>query len=257
MINKNILSQIPETPGVYIFKNADFILYIGKSKNLRSRIQTHLSSRGTKSAKFTNESTKLEIIETAGEMGAEIREARMIKSLNPIYNRRLRKNRRLIQVNLVPNNNGYLVPTIIDKCVTRFRPEKYSESYIFDSKITFDNLLDRLAGEFGLCPIVMGLEKGDRCFMRMLGKCLGACERLHSVEEFNETILEVFKIYKIHFWKFNKPVRIIEKFGNRQEIFTIDNWMITDYKYKNIKSSITIRKTISFDEFKIIRSYLK
>ncbi len=77
--------DIPELPGVYIFKLRAQVLYVGKAKNLRNRIKTHLVT----SPIFVKKAEKLEYIITQTESEALLLEANLIKQYKPKYNIRL------------------------------------------------------------------------------------------------------------------------------------------------------------------------
>ena len=86
--------SIPEAPGVYCFYGLNPLpLYIGKSINLRERVAAHFSSdyRSANDLRLSAEITRIEIEETAGELGALLRESQLIKTLLPAYNQRLRR----------------------------------------------------------------------------------------------------------------------------------------------------------------------
>ena len=88
------LDDIPEAPGVYLFYGEnDVVLYVGKSINLRSRVLAHFAGdhRDARDMKIAQQVKRVDWIETAGELGALIEEARLVKSLAPVYNRRLRR----------------------------------------------------------------------------------------------------------------------------------------------------------------------
>src|SRR6185295_18364501 len=88
------LENLPEGPGVYRFYGVnDLPLYIGKSINLRDRVRSHFSSdyRSANDVRISGEIQRIEVEETAGELGALLREARLVKELLPLHNYRLRR----------------------------------------------------------------------------------------------------------------------------------------------------------------------
>ncbi|MGZ5042934.1 MAG: GIY-YIG nuclease family protein, partial [Usitatibacter sp.] len=88
------LEGLPEGPGVYRFYGVnDLPLYIGKSVNLRDRIRSHFSGdyRSANDIRLSGEIQRIEVDETAGELGALLREARLVKELLPLHNHRLRR----------------------------------------------------------------------------------------------------------------------------------------------------------------------
>jgi DNA polymerase III epsilon subunit family exonuclease len=80
------LDALPEAPGVYLFYGLNALpLYIGKSTNLRERVGAHFSSdyRSATDLRLSTELQRIEFQETAGEIGALLREAALVKSMLP------------------------------------------------------------------------------------------------------------------------------------------------------------------------------
>jgi len=82
------VGEIPQTYGVYLFLNSQKKpVYIGKSVNLKKRVQNHLqNSFDTKTIKFVSEAMVIKIIPTQNEFDAIILEARLVKTHQPLYN---------------------------------------------------------------------------------------------------------------------------------------------------------------------------
>jgi excinuclease ABC subunit C len=84
----------PTGPGLYFMKGrADKVLYIGKAKNLRSRVAGYfqqgsdlIASRGPKIAEMTARVESVDFLETGSEVDAMLQEARLIKDIRPPYN---------------------------------------------------------------------------------------------------------------------------------------------------------------------------
>lgn len=79
------LEALPKLPGVYQFHgDSDTMpLYIGKSVNLRSRVLSHL--RTPEEAAMLRQSRRITWQRTAGELGALLLEARLIKEQQPLF----------------------------------------------------------------------------------------------------------------------------------------------------------------------------
>jgi DNA polymerase-3 subunit epsilon len=89
---------LPEAPGVYFFFGDNALpIYIGKARNLRERVAAHFSSdwRSETDLRLSQEIRRIEFEETAGEFGALLREATLVKSLLPAHNRRCVARRKL------------------------------------------------------------------------------------------------------------------------------------------------------------------
>jgi excinuclease ABC subunit C len=84
------LAHLPETPGVYLWKNVDGeVIYVGKAKSLRSRVRSYYSSavtRGTKTFMLMQQAADLETIVVPTEQNALILEYNLIKEHRPRYN---------------------------------------------------------------------------------------------------------------------------------------------------------------------------
>src|SRR5438552_10528975 len=88
------LDALPEAPGVYLFYGLNALpLYIGKSRNLRERVGAHFSSdyRSATDSRLSEEIRRIEFVETAGEIGALLRESALVKAMSPAHNHALRR----------------------------------------------------------------------------------------------------------------------------------------------------------------------
>lgn len=91
------IKQLPASPGLYFMKGEnDTVLYIGKAKNLRSRVASYFqsgsdifASRGPKIVEMLKKTTDIDHLETPSEIDAILREARLIKDIHPPYNTQL------------------------------------------------------------------------------------------------------------------------------------------------------------------------
>jgi len=83
-------AQLPESPGVYLFKNAGgTVLYVGKARNLRSRVRSYfLESRwiDAKTGSLAREIADLESIVVGNEREALALEHNLIKQYRPKFN---------------------------------------------------------------------------------------------------------------------------------------------------------------------------
>lgn len=87
---KNDIINLPEKPGVYFFydKN-DFLLYIGKSKNIKERVESYFYHNTGHEAKIFEMVRKVNSIKyetTATELSALLLESFLIKKHKPLYN---------------------------------------------------------------------------------------------------------------------------------------------------------------------------
>ena len=88
-IDRAAVDAIPEAPGVYLFYGEGSApLYVGHGSTLRSRVVSHLSLR---TPRWSHQVRRIEWQRTAGELGALLREASLVKALGPMFNRHLRR----------------------------------------------------------------------------------------------------------------------------------------------------------------------
>jgi len=91
------IRDFPAGPGLYFMKGpADKVLYIGKAKNLRSRVASYFqpggdlfASRGPKIVEMIGKVETVDFLETPNEVDALLQEARLIKDIRPPYNTEL------------------------------------------------------------------------------------------------------------------------------------------------------------------------
>jgi excinuclease ABC subunit C len=85
---KDKVRQLPELPGVYIFKDsAGKIIYIGKAKSLKKRVQSYFArDLSTKTQAMVSKIADLEYRLTPSEAQAQILEASLVKERQPQYN---------------------------------------------------------------------------------------------------------------------------------------------------------------------------
>lgn len=156
----NVLDDIPEGPGVYVFYgDNDIPLYVGKSIGLRSRVMSHFNSdhRVAKDMRISQEITRVEWMDTAGELGALIKEAQLVKRLAPIHNRRLRRNNDLCAFHWEPVN-GPKTPQLVSAADVDF--SGLDNLYgMFRSRRVALNALREIADERRLCPSASGWRR--------------------------------------------------------------------------------------------------
>jgi DNA polymerase-3 subunit epsilon len=90
----HLADALPHAPGVYLFRDrAGRVLYVGKAKDLRTRVRSYFSGAGDGRAKVADllrELASIDHIPCATDFEASIREVRLIQRLRPRYNRRSR-----------------------------------------------------------------------------------------------------------------------------------------------------------------------
>ncbi len=150
------LEALPKLPGVYQFHgDSDTMpLYIGKSVNLRSRVLSHL--RTPEEAAMLRQSRRITWQRTAGELGALLLEARLIKEQQPLFNKRLRRNKQLCARLLADDR-----PQIVYAREVDFSHQQHLYG-LFANRRAALQMLQSLADEQRLCYGLLGLEPLSR-----------------------------------------------------------------------------------------------
>ena len=100
-IDRAMVDAIPDAPGVYLFYGEGAApLYVGKSIAMRTRVLQHFGDdvRSSKEMQLAREVRRIEWQRTAGELGALLREAALVKELLPVFNRQLRRAARAVRL---------------------------------------------------------------------------------------------------------------------------------------------------------------
>ncbi len=232
-LERSALDAVPEAPGVYLFHgesshspggSGDPPLYIGKGVNMRSRVQSHFAAdHGSgRAMRLAQEVKRVEWIETAGELGALLLEARLIKERSPLHNRHLRRNEELCALRL--REDGEITQDRALELVplAGVPAGELGELYgQFKSKHEANNTLRELAGEYGLCLKRLGLEQGKGgCFNHQIRRCKGVCTGKESPQQHDLRLKTALAVLKLRAWPFPGRIAIRE----RDEWHLFESW---------------------------------
>jgi DNA polymerase-3 subunit epsilon len=262
-IDPMLVKGLPEEPGVYIFQDSGGRpLYIGKSINLKKRVLSHFSSDHEFESEFkiSQQVTHIETIETNGELEALLLESSLVKDMQPLFNRQLRKRQKLTLARQQLRGDGYLGVSIED--VASIDPELASQILgVYTTRGKAKSFLEETISDYGLCPKLMGLEKGPgSCFSYQLKKCSGACAGREDAEVYNQRLLSAFEGRRLQEWPYESPVIIEEKsHRDRQRFMVVDQWCVVAQinLEPGCEPDIKLQaKMFDIDTYKILRSYL-
>lgn len=220
------LDTLPQAPGVYVFhgQEGDLPLYIGKSVSLRSRVLSHL--RNPDEARMLKQTTRISHIRTAGEIGALLLEAQMIKAQHPLFNQKLRRNRQLCSLHLDPEGQPEVVYSKdIDFALA---PDLFG---LYGSRTAALQGLRDLADQHRLCYGALGLEKpapGRGCFRSMLKQCAGVCCGQETQETHRARLLSALESGRVNCWPYAGAMGLVERWadphGPLTQIHVIRQW---------------------------------
>ncbi|MDT0557554.1 exonuclease domain-containing protein [Ichthyenterobacterium sp. W332] len=183
----DIIDQLPSITGVYyIHKEGGEIIYIGKSKNIKKRINQHFTSNAPKAKKIQNKVVAVTYEATGSELVALLKESAEIKKNKPIFNRALRRTIFTHGLFSYVDDNGY-INLKIDKAngkqkpITTFSNRQSAKSFMF-----------KIVETYSLCQKLTGLYKTNTsCFNYTIKNCEGACINEELPESYNKRVLQL------------------------------------------------------------------
>ncbi|BAY17913.1 excinuclease ABC subunit C [Anabaenopsis circularis NIES-21] len=191
------LAEIPPEPGVYFMRDgSDRIIYIGKSRKLRSRVRSYFREGYTKSeriATMARQVTEIEFIVTDTEAEALALEANLIKQHQPYFNVLLKDDKKYPYLCITWSED---YPRIF---ITRKR-QLGKEKDKFYGPYTDTGLLREILRIskriFSLRQRPQPLFKDRPCLNYDMGRCPGVCQQLISPEEYRKTVQKVAMVFQ-------------------------------------------------------------
>ncbi len=255
-----ILEELPAVTGIYYIHKANGdIIYIGKSKNIRKRINQHFTNTSHKSKKIQLQVAAVTYETTGSELVALLKESEEIKHNKPIFNRALRRTIFTHALYSFTDENGYTnlkIDKVDDKNspITTFTNRQSAKSFLYNS-----------IEKHELCQKLVGLYPSKtNCFNYTIDQCKGACIKKESVENYNDRVHNL--ITKNSFK--HKSLVIIDKGRELEErsAILIDNGVFKGICYFNLNfqiNNIDILRSLvtpmqdNRDVHHIIKSYLR
>lgn len=256
----DIVESLPSKTGIYYIHNEKGdLIYIGKSKNIKKRVNQHFLGTTNKCKKIQLEVFTVTFEETGNELIALLKESEEIKINKPIYNRSQRKTLFLWALYAQKDEKGYIALKI-QKTDGR-KKEITSFTSIQEGK----NALFKITDEFHLCQKINGLyETKNACFKHKIKECDGACIGDVSPEVYNERVKEFIESNKFK----NDNMIILDRGRNLQEhsAILIEGGVYKGYCFYDLNYQITnvevlkniiIPMTNNRDSRNIIQAYLR
>ena len=255
-----ILDELPSSTGIYYLHNKNSeIIYIGKSKNIKKRVNQHFTGKDRKSQKLQINTVTVSYDETGSELIALLKESNQVKLHKPIFNRKLRKT---------------IYPYGLYKSIDKNNYINLSISKIMSGKdplTTFKNMnnalsfLNKIINKNDLCQKLCGVYKSNNnCFRYSINECYGACINIEKPDQYNERIYKAIKYLNFE----NKNFAIIDKGRNIDEssFVLVENGLFIGLGYFNLNfqiNNIKVLKKIIIsmehnkDNQQIIQSFLR
>lgn len=221
---RDSVETLPAAPGVYTFHGEpgdQLPLYIGKSVNLRARVLSHL--RNADEARMLRQTRRISHQRTAGEVGALLLEASLIKQQQPLYNQKLRRSRQLCALRLDAAGR----PEVVDARTHNFAttPDLFG---LYSSRHAALEGLRALADLHKLCYGALGLERlapGRACFRAALRQCAGVCRGDETPAAHQARLLAALESLRVACWPHAGAIGLRERDEEGlAQIHVIRNW---------------------------------
>lgn len=239
------LHHLPEKAGIYYFYNKDGrVVYVGKAKNIKTRVFQHFNKVTTKAAKIYRSVDSITFEETGNELAALLLEVQEIKSLQPEINKALRRKDFQYFLGKSTDNEGYPFLEVLKN--TKANLAKAEKLFDYSkAKYGKEHLLN-MAVEMELC--MDRTELVDQYLCHCDGTCI-----YNSPEEYNNKMLELNENLR---GRFNKDFIITEEGRTRSEkcLILIKDGYYRGFYFLDQEESIPDINTLE-DQIKKIEYY--
>ncbi len=230
MINEK-LALVPSCPGCYLMKNSEgYIIYVGKSKNLKNRLSSYFKSSHTgKTKMLVSEIADFEYIITNTEIESLLLEINLIKKYDPKYNILLRDDKTYPYIELTND----IVPVL--KVVRNPNVKKNKNSHIFGPYPNVKAARDVVEVINRLYPLrKCRTYQKKECLYYHIGECLGYC-----VHQIDDGTLKNMKNEIIAFFNGRDEI-LTDKIKSKMNIYSEKQEYEKALEYKKLLDNISI-----------------
>lgn len=197
---KNISEKVksfPETPGVYRFFGNKKILYIGKAKNLRKRVQSYFRSslKEYKTNKLVEKIEDIDFLTTNNETEALLLEQNLIKSNQPQFNILLRDDKSFPYIKIDEKHD---FPSITFKRTTKVEKNLFGPFISAKGTRTAITELQKIL-KLRTCNDVFFANRSRPCLQYQIKKCSAPCVGFISKTDYKKDIETSKSILKGNF----------------------------------------------------------
>jgi DNA polymerase III subunit epsilon len=228
-----IINSLPSDTGVYYIHDIHGnIVYIGKSKNIKSRINQHFIGETPKSKKIQLEVATVTYEKTGSELLALLKESQEIKHHKPKFNRALRRTVFTHGLFHFLDENGYL-NLKIEKINGKTKPIT-----TFSNIQSGKSFMNKMVEKYNLCQKLCGLYKTKSgCFSYTIKECEGACVGEEHTESYNTRVENIIANNSFK----TKSMIIIDQgraIDERSAVW-VDEGILRGFTYFNLNFQIT------------------
>ena len=174
------IKELPGRPGVYMHKNAaGEVIYVGKARNLRNRVNSYIVGKGIRDNPVTNalipEIESIDFVTTNNELEAILLENNLIKTHQPRYNILLRDDKTYPYIKVTTTEDFPRV--VFTRRVDRKKGDLFFGPFFAG---TARRILKLIADQFKLRSCDLDITDGKSaltrpCLYYDMHQCLGPC----------------------------------------------------------------------------------
>ena len=195
---RGLVAGFPRNPGVYLMKDAEGrVLYVGKAKDLRARVTSYfqpsadlLNTRGPDICRMVDKVRHIDFLECESEVDALLKEARLIKDVQPPHNAMLKDDKTFPYIEITTSDD---FPAVY---VTRKPRLKGSKLYgPFTSAASVRDAVNALQRVFKFRTCELEIAEGDEsrrffrpCLLHAINQCTAPCAALISQEDYKKDV---------------------------------------------------------------------
>jgi DNA polymerase III subunit epsilon len=223
---RETFEKLPDQTGVYYMHNQEGkVIYVGKSKEIRTRIGSHFADNSLRKLTFKNQIYDITYQLTGSEFLALLVEAAEIKNHFPEFNRAQKYSGTGYALYQYHDQKGVLRMDVV-------KNRKFLDKPIasFSNTTRAKTFLRGLVEAFNLCSKMTGLQTTkEACFDHQIGRCHGICVGKESVEDYNQRVSEAIESFTLQCGTYVVWLRGRER--DEKAFIYIENGMYKGYGY--------------------------
>lgn len=196
---EKVRTKFPDTPGVYLFQDqAGRVIYVGKAKNLRARAGSYFLKAAALDARtelLVLEAYDIDFLDATSEVDAVLMESRLIKDIQPKFNRSLRDDKTFPYLQITTHEDFPRVE------ITRQPKTGGVKLYgPFINGYSLRGAMNVLQRVFQFRTCELDIEDGDErwrwfrpCLLASIRQCTAPCNLRISKEEYRRDIARLRK----------------------------------------------------------------
>ena len=199
----DIVESIPSETGVYYMHDKDGeIIFLGKSSNMKKRVNQHFTKNGAKGRQLQKATKKVSYEKTGSELVALLKENEELGRNRPKFNQKFPLINFSHGVCANTDENGYRI------LQAKKLKVKNGSFATFNSMVAAQNFIRKLTIEFRLCDKLNGISAAKKnCSNYDSDVCDGACVKKESPERYNQKVSEAIEKYSLC----DKNIIIVDK----------------------------------------------